>query len=774
MENPPVYKVSRRRSLPFFVECFTYTSYPLHTHEYYEIELIRGYGFHNVIDSVDHVINGAMCFVYMPYTRHYYYADSGEGASIYRVGFGEGFVPGEIMELMHRCGHAFAVMPGEVERRISGIFMSLQETDAGNMGSPYLETVLRADLSKLIAVITERYMAAKKNSGTIHPPVSQTDPALTRVYSYIAAHFNRDISLPVLASEAGMSPGYFSRYFKGKTGMTYSEYLTGIRMNYAANLLKMTGYSLKRVSSETGYYSESGFIKAFTRFFGTHPDRFRKEGSDFSKRSEHTVHTSIVSKQKKQIPPLLPQPKEYTYTGTCFSLRTTISTAEDSPADFRKAAVVCAAYARRLYDISFAITDKEDGAIRFVYMPEWAEEEYGVHAADGIVTIRAATLSGASHGASVLLQLMQITEGKVSMPACRIWDRPDNRWRGLMVDLARGQYPLADILTYADLCYFYRLRVLHLHFADGMVYTLPSKKYPKLPVGCWHYDRETVETLTSYLTDRGILLLPEIEMPAHADVLVHTYPEIFGEHDNMICPGHPGVLEALDSLIGEVCDLFPTAPYIHIGCDEAQYTKWDDCPLCRKFMEEHQIPTSGALYTYMVDKTTRMVLAHGRRPVVWEGFPAEGMEKLSRDVIVMVFESLYQDANALGNAGFQVINTSWQPLYIVPSRPKYWYPADIYRWKTTRWLYEDAVDDSSPIDAKNPDMVLGAQLCVWESMNFARDGEIVCANLPTLAERTWNDMPTLSFDEYENLAQTVLAGLATMIDNRKSWFDNNL
>ncbi len=766
MASPPVYKVSRRGALPFFVECFSYTSYPLHTHEYYEIEFVRGYGFHNVIDSVDHVVNGTMCFVYMPYTRHYYYSDSGKAASIYRAGFGEGFLPGEIMELLYKCGHTLAVAPGEREAQLRAIFTSLQETDGSGMVSPYLETVLRADLCKLIALLAERHASAKEEPTLLSPSGTAADPALTRVYAYIAAHFNRDISLTVLASEAGMSPGYFSRYFKEKTGMTYSGYLTGIRMNYAANLLKMTGYSLKKVSTETGYYSESGFIKAFTRFFGAHPDSFRQGGIQPTKRSDLPMQTSV--RQKNERFPLLPLPKEYSITGEPFGLGMTISVSRDAPADFTKAASVLAEYASRLYGIRMRLTHDE-GAVRFAYDPTLPEEGYRLRCENGSVTITAAKLPGASHGASALLQLME--DGTATVPACAISDWPDVPWRGLMVDLARGRYPLSDILTYADICYFYRLRVLHLHFADGMVYTLPSAHFPNLPAGCWHYDRETIDQLKAYLADRGILLLPEIEMPAHANMLVHKYPDIFGgAHDDMICPGHPGVLEGLDTLIGEVCDLFPDAPYIHIGCDEAQYAKWDDCPACQRFMEENGIPSSGALYTWMVDKTTRMVLDHGRTPIVWEGFPADGTDMLSREVIVMVFQSMYQDVNALESAGFRVINTSWQPLYVVPSRPKYWAPADIYRWKTCRWLYEDAVDDSAPIDAKMPELVLGAQLCVWESVNYDKDGAIVCANLPALAERTWNDVPAMRFEEYSAAAEEMLARLTPMLRERETYF----
>lgn len=349
----------------------------------------------------------------------------------------------------------------------------------------------------------------------------------------------------------------------------------------------------------------------------------------------------------------VPLPKQFTRTGGCFALSPFVFT-DDRFAD---AARVFCDYAGRLYGA--ALTFAPAAPLSFVYSADMGTEAYRITSADGRVTVYAADLAGASHGASVLLQLMSVQDGTLTLPAFTACDTPDTEWRGLMIDLARGHYPLCDILTYADLCYFYRMNTLHFHFADGPTYKLPSAHFPKLNEnGC--YDHAQLRKMDSYCAERGIALLPEIEMPAHTGALITHYPEVFGApHGDMICPGHPGVFDALDVLIGEVCGLFPNSPYLHIGCDEAPYASWERCPACRAFMKEHDIPGAAALYTYTVDRATRMVLQHGKRPIVWEGFPAEGTENISREVIVMVFQSTYQNADALTKAGFSVINTSW-------------------------------------------------------------------------------------------------------------------
>ena len=110
------------------------------------------------------------------------------------------------------------------------------------------------------------------------------------------------------------------------------------------------------------------------------------------------------------------------------------------------------------------------------------------------------------------------------------------------------------------------------------------------------------------------------------------------------------------------------------------------------YMKEHNIPNVKALYTHSIKVLTDMVLDMGKIPVVWEGFPKEGSEGISRKVVVTAWESLYHLPNELIEEGFTVTNSSWMPLYVVkPDHPNVkngrWYPKDIlsdwniYTWK---------------------------------------------------------------------------------------------
>lgn len=463
----------------------------------------------------------------------------------------------------------------------------------------------------------------------------------------------------------------------------------------------------------------------------------------------------------------IPTPKQFLGKETFFKLDEKIA----APAEFRHCAEVLQGYIRQMFGLDFSVECGEPESGICLCVDENApRESYRVLSENGLVRIFAGDTAGFSHGCAAVLQTAEGSAGKMRINTFEISDYPDVSWRGLMVDLARGNYSFEEVLVYLDICYFYRLSVLHLHFADSYDYKLPSKAFPKLNTGN-AFDSRQIEQLRRYASERGIMLLPEIEMPGHANILTNTYPEIFGgAHSGTVCAGSGRLFEGLETLIGEVCELFPDSPYIHIGCDEVVYKHWQDCPHCREFMQKANLASAKEMYTYMVDICSRMVLSKGRTPVVWEGFPKEGSECLSRKIVVMVFQSTYQTAIELADAGFRVINTSWQPLYIVPSRPKYWEPDQVYRWRYNKWLYETATDDSEEMIVRQKDAVLGAQICLWEGRNYRSDGAIVEENTAVLAQRLWNEEQTVGYEVFAEQKAKTAKALHKMIDAKLAPF----
>ena len=74
-----------------------------------------------------------------------------------------------------------------------------------------------------------------------------------------------------------MTPAYLSRIIKQKTGMSYKEYLTGLRIEEAKKMLLDQNMSVMDVCQNIGYVNVSYFIKIFQEYTGMTPARFRDE-----------------------------------------------------------------------------------------------------------------------------------------------------------------------------------------------------------------------------------------------------------------------------------------------------------------------------------------------------------------------------------------------------------------------------------------------------------------------------------------------------------------
>ena len=75
---------------------------------------------------------------------------------------------------------------------------------------------------------------------------------------------------------ANVSPYYFSKVFKEETGETFVEYLTGLRMEYAKNLLREKEKSIKQICVESGYSDPNYFSRIFKKTVGVTPSEYRE------------------------------------------------------------------------------------------------------------------------------------------------------------------------------------------------------------------------------------------------------------------------------------------------------------------------------------------------------------------------------------------------------------------------------------------------------------------------------------------------------------------
>lgn len=261
-----------------------------------------------------------------------------------------------------------------------------------------------------------------------------------------------------------------------------------------------------------------------------------------------------------------------------------------------------------------------------------SDESYTLKVDANGVNISANTRFGALRGMETLLQLIQNGPENTAIPWVTIEDAPRFPWRGLLLDSARHFIPLNDIKRQIDGMAAAKLNVLHWHLTDDQGWRFTSKRYPKLTQLAsdgQFYTPEQMREIVSYATDRGIRVVPEIDMPGHASAIAVAYPELMSAPGPYEMERHWGVLKPVldptkeatytfaEAMVSELAAIFPD-PYLHIGGDEVDDTQWKESAAIQKFMRDNKLADSHALQAYFNRKLETILEKHHRQMVGWD------------------------------------------------------------------------------------------------------------------------------------------------------------
>ncbi|KAA9134126.1 family 20 glycosylhydrolase [Marinihelvus fidelis] len=246
-------------------------------------------------------------------------------------------------------------------------------------------------------------------------------------------------------------------------------------------------------------------------------------------------------------------------------------------------------------------------------------EGYRLSIADDI-RIEAATDTGLFYGVQTLRQLFPVqAQPGYTLPHVVIDDRPEFEWRGNMLDVARSFLPLEYLRAHIDRMSRFKLNRLHLHLSDDQGWRVEIKAFPKLTeVGgassveggrSGFYTQAELRELVAYGEARGVIIVPEIDLPGHTQAAIASYPELacpdvtnLSTYSGVevgfskLCLTQPETTYSFtEGVLTEIVDIFPS-PYIHIGGDEIK----------------------DPLYAEFIGKATRIVESLGRTAVAWE------------------------------------------------------------------------------------------------------------------------------------------------------------
>ncbi len=401
----------------------------------------------------------------------------------------------------------------------------------------------------------------------------------------------------------------------------------------------------------------------------------------------------------------------------------------------------------RIFGLELNYSAAPDEAGFKISIKDGADGEYKINVTSQCL-IEASGAEGLWRAISVIAQIGERTCDKmIKLPVCEIADRPDSPFRGFVLDAARRWHPIDYLYRYIDLCSLVGINRFIIHFTDDESYTLPCDVFPKLPTEGRHYTREELRALDAYAAARGVMIIPEIDMPGHSTQFAAKYPEVFGTCGLM--DADEEVFSALEEIYREVSLLFPNSKYIHCGGDEAVLGRWNDSERTLEYMKRNGVPDIVALYGHYVGRVCKSILALGKTPIVWEGFGKAANDEVPKDILVVSWENHYQTASELVEAGFTILNASWRPLYCVSPWQK-WSPEEILSFSKYKWnhWWEESKAYEYGVSVPEGAPVMGGMFCAWgdylkgyESSRLACQLEwaSVKPRLSALAEILWND-----------------------------------
>ena len=271
-------------------------------------------------------------------------------------------------------------------------------------------------------------------------------------------------------------------------------------------------------------------------------------------------------------------------------------------------------------------------------------EAYKLSISKDSIILSASSAEGAFRGIQTLIQLIPETSNDTLasykmwlVPTGQIIDKPNFKYRGFMLDVARHFFSVEEVKKQIDILAYYKINMLHLHLSDDQGWRIEIKSWPKLTtvgglteVGGGKggfYSQDDYKELVAYAAERFITIIPEIDMPGHTNAASVSYPQLNGNAPKLkqvknmdggistidvnlkpymgtevgfstFDANKEDVYEFIDDVVREIAAISP-GPYFHIGGDESHVTKKKD-------------------YILFINKVEKIVQNNGKIMIGWD------------------------------------------------------------------------------------------------------------------------------------------------------------
>lgn len=354
-------------------------------------------------------------------------------------------------------------------------------------------------------------------------------------------------------------------------------------------------------------------------------------------------------------------------------------------------------------------------------------EHYRINAVADTVVLSFSDFLGARNAVATLAQTVAVEDGQIYVPMMEIEDKPDAAFRSFMHDVGRKYVPLEELKLHLLTMAKFKMNVLHFHFSEYVGFGVALSGFSQLRgPGLQQYTEDEIRELVAFANTLGIDVIPEIDIPGHANAITDAYPRtacdpLHGAPGSgwAMCVGSEETYVLLERMIGRAAELFGSR-YFHIGGDEISMTDldrspkpvadWLRCRRCRALMERENIASEVELFYYFLRRVYSIVKGLGKQLIIWNDWiDISTSPDIPRDIIIEFWRVAAPERGpCVGcsmqrflDEGFTVINAHYPDTYI-----------DLYAdyGRLKEWRY-----DRFPADAEGTaGSIIGADVPAWD------------------------------------------------------------
>ena len=386
-------------------------------------------------------------------------------------------------------------------------------------------------------------------------------------------------------------------------------------------------------------------------------------------------------------------------------------------------------------------------------LTEQQKEAYIIKVDKKGISISARQPIGLFRAAQTLRKSLPIAKNaeKVELTYAEIYDEPRFEYRGVLLDCGRHYFTVEFIKKFLDVMALHGSNQFHWHLTEDQGWRFEVKAYPSLaPLGSvraetvigpgnsgvydgtpygGYYTQEECREVVRYAAERYINVVPEIDLPGHMQSALHVFPHLgctggpypvrtyWGVSREVLCGGNPETMTFLKTVLGELCDVFPSK-YIHIGGDECPKHRWQKCPTCQAKIKELGLKNDGKhttenqLQSYINREVETFMKERGRAIIGWDEILEGG---LSGESIIMSWRGI-KGGIAAARQGHRVIMSPNVYSYIdhpqlkdLGKQPR---TTDSYIVSASKiYSFEPLIPDSLTNEQQR--LILGPQVNLW-------------------------------------------------------------